>query len=564
MQFEIPTERQQNGTPSITLREYQREAQAAVLEAIRERNVARPLITLPTGMGKTVVFSSVAKELGYPVLVIAHRDELLDQAADKFRQIDPGVSVGKVKAESNQWFAEVVTASIQTLSRGARFEQFEAILRERPFKLAIVDEAHHAPADTYRKVMGALHHAGVPILGVTATAERGDGSGLDGLFDELVYQKDMLWGMENGYLCDLRGVQVKLKAEFGRIKVSRGDFQDGAAAKVLHDSGAPHYALKAYLEHAKDRKALIFTPTVELAHEMAEVFQEGGVAAEALDGGTPHNERKAILARLKSGATRVVANAAVLTEGFDEPTLDCIIVARPTLSRPLYVQMVGRGTRTFPGKQDCMVIDLVGLTDRVRLVTVPNLFGVSTKHMRDGMTVAQALQAQVAEAAKGPVKLREIESISVDLFTQRKFNWIKTRSHGGRTERFVLSTGDGFVSVVAENMDQTKWCVLHEPRKGDPKILATDLDLGYAQGTAEDYVKKQGAEYLSTRNAGWRSNAASGPQIDALVKWKVPLRVETKDGRRVAFTDGEEPLTKGQASDLLTEVIAAKKARAAS
>jgi ATP-dependent helicase IRC3 len=546
-QFAMPTDTGKHSM-KVTLRDYQVEAKRAIIDAIG-RGVQRPAVQLPTGMGKTVLFADVAQEIGYPALVIAHRDELLDQAADKFRQVDPSVSVGKVKADQRQWWTEVVTASIQTLGRPKGLAELEHVLRQRPFKLAIVDEAHHSTADTYRATIALLSRYDVPILGVSATLERGDGSGLGGIYDELVYEKDIVWGIDNGYLSDIRALQVTLKdLNLARVRVNRGDFQDGAMAAALHDAGAAEYAIKAFREHASDRKAIAFTPTVELATEFADKFNAAGISAACVSGETPRAERQRIYRALREGEIRVVANAMVLTEGFDEPSVDCIIVSRPTLSRPLFIQMIGRGLRLFPGKPDCLVLDMVGATDSVRLVTVPNLFGLPTSYDQREGTVLQAVRQQQQEQQPRPQRLLETEAISVDVFTQRKFQWVKTTSKDG-SERFVLPAGDGMVVILP--IGDGLYSVVHEKRSKEVVSIAGSLSLGYAQGAAEDYLRKIGSAAFAAKNASWRNKPASPKQVSALARWGVTVPVD----------DTGRPLwTAGEASDELTARIAKKAA----
>src|SRR6266511_3997838 len=307
---------------ALELRPYQTEAIAAIEDAER-RGVRRPLLGLPTGTGKTVIFAALIRRRGGSALVLAHRDELLVQATEKIRQIDPAARLGLVKAEANEVAAPVVVASMQTLARESRLTRLP-----RRFQTVVVDEAHHATADSYRRVLDWVD--GSPLLlGVTATPERADNASLGEVWDEVVYSRSLLEMIGAGYLVDLRGLRVRLVVDFSRVRVSHGDFVDADAAAALTAADAPAHACAAYLEHAAGRKALLFTPTVELAHLMAEAFRKRGVAAEAVDGSLPLDERRAILARLRTGETKVVANCAVLTEGFDEPSVDCVIVARP-------------------------------------------------------------------------------------------------------------------------------------------------------------------------------------------------------------------------------------------
>ena len=177
-----------------------------------------------------------------------------------------------------------------------------------------------------------------------------------------MYQKTLLEMMQAGYLVDLRAFQVLLQADFDALRIQQGNFVDAELETLLLAVNAPAQVLAAFQAHAANRKALLFTPTVALADAMAATFCAAGIAAEALDGSTPLATRRAILQRLHTGETRVVANCAVLTEGFDEPSIDAIIIARPTQSAPLYQQMLGRGTRTYPGKTDCLVLDVVGVS----------------------------------------------------------------------------------------------------------------------------------------------------------------------------------------------------------
>ena len=356
----------------LTPRPYQYEAVAALLAATA-RGVQRPLLVLPTGTGKTIVFALLVQRRGGRSLILAHRDELIQQAVDKLRLVDPTLPLGVVQATRDEHTAPTVVASVQTLSRRTRLARLVP-----DFQTIVIDEAHHAPAPTYRRILDycrAWHPDGPLVVGVTATPERGDRHSLRQVFDRIVYQKTLLEMMQAGYLVDLRALQVLLQADFDALRTQHGDFVEAELETLLLAANAPAQVLAAFQAHAADRKALLFTPTVALAYAMADTFRTAGIAAEALDGTTPLATRRAILQRLHTGATRVVANCAVLTEGFDEPSVDCIIVARPTQSALLYQQMLGRGTRTYPGKTDCLVLDVVGVSTRHTLHTAATLFG---------------------------------------------------------------------------------------------------------------------------------------------------------------------------------------------
>src|SRR5712671_6334986 len=373
----------------LTPRPYQYEAVAALLAATA-RGLHRPLLVLPTGTGKTIVFALLVQRRRGRSLILAHRDELIQQAVDKLHLVDPTLALGVVQATRDEHTAPTVVASVQTLSRRPRLARLVP-----DFQTIVIDEAHHAPAPTYRRILEycrAWHPDGPLVVGVTATPERGDRHSLREVFEHIVYQKTLLEMMQAGYLVDLRALQVLLQANFDALRTPHGDFVDAELETLLLAANAPAQVLAAFQAHAADRKALLFTPTVALAYAMAATFRTAGIPAEALDGTTPLPTRRAILQRLHSGATRVVANCAVLTEGFDEPSVDCIIIARPTQSAPLYQQMLGRGTRTYPGKTDCLILDVVGVSTQHALHTAATLFGCDA---------AQLAQQSVLELVAG-------------------------------------------------------------------------------------------------------------------------------------------------------------------
>src|SRR5712671_5487294 len=382
----------------LTPRPYQYEAVAALLAATA-RGLHRPLLVLPTGTGKTIIFALLVQRRGGRALILAHRDELIQQALDKLHLVDPTLPLGIVQAAHDELTAPTVVASVQTLSRRPRLTRLVP-----DFQTIVIDEAHHASAPTYRRILEychAWHPEGPLVVGVTATPERGDRHSLRPVFDRIVYQKTLLEMMQAGYLVDLRALQVLLQADFGALRTQHGDFVDAELETLLLAANAPAQVLAAFQSHAADRKALLFTPTVALAYAMAATFCAAGIAAEALDGTTPLATRRAILQRLHTGATRVVANCAVLTEGFDEPSVDCIIIARPTQSAPLYQQMLGRGTRTYPGKTDCLVLDVVGVSTRHTLHTAATLFGCDAARLAQ-QSVLEILARQGARPRTRP------------------------------------------------------------------------------------------------------------------------------------------------------------------
>lgn len=344
---------------SFTLRGYQREA----IEHVTSRwsaGAVRVPIVLATGLGKTQIFTTLADEWlaenpGRRVLIIAHTDELIEQAAKRMRQVAPRRRVGIVKAGQDDVFAEIIVSSRQTLASKARRD------RLRQVGMIVIDECHHAiRANTYGKI---LDHFGafddeppVRVLGVTATLVRGDKSKLSSVWEECLFSRDILFGIRRGYLLDVRGERVIVPdMDMSRVRISGGDYRESDIGAELERTFAPEVIAKEYSRLACDisgalRRGIAFWPLVHTAYSGAEAFAEQGIRSAVVHGGTPRVERRATLQRFNlplahPEAIDVVHNAMVLTEGFDEPTADVVVIARPSLNDGLIQQMVGRVLR---------------------------------------------------------------------------------------------------------------------------------------------------------------------------------------------------------------------------
>ena len=523
------------------LRPYQEENVEAIRNAER-RGVRRQLSIQPTGCGKTVTFAHAVRQRGRDgsrSLVLAHRDELLQQAKGKFLMVDPTAEVGVVKAQHNEVDAQVVVGSVQTLARERRLEQ---LLSAGGFASVVVDEAHHATAPSYRRILraaGSFSDDGPLTLGFTATGSRGDAVGLGEVFQEIVFERGILEMIEAGYLANLRAIRVTTNADLDAVRTRQGDLAAGELGEEMMRADAPREIVAAFLEHAKDRKALCFTPTVRVAHATAAAFREAGVAAEALDGTTPEDERAAILERLSTGETRVLTNCAVLTEGFDEPSIDCVIVARPTKSKPQYIQQVGRGTRRFPGKEDCLILDVVGSTSRHSVVTAATLFGVSPARLATtNVTRAVREEAEEREEAEGRIAARGLKATVVDPFWRPTLHWIEATGGG----HFALPVPNGVVHLARSGGTWTAYSVQGPLREE----LIAGVPLEFAQGVAEDHARKLKAVALSKQKAPWRKDPASEKQLAAIRRFGCA----TPDG-----------MSKGEASDTLAMLIATKGGR---
>lgn len=322
------------------------------------------LIVLPTGTGKTVVFADIARrvvERGGRVLVLAHRSELLDQAAGKLRAvgIEPGLEQGGSVAAGQS----VILGSVQTL-RGRRL----AKLALEPLRLLVIDEAHHAAAASYRAILDAFPAA--LVLGVTATPDRLDGAALGDVFESVAYRYDLARAIREGWLARIEARRVRLAVDLDRVHTRAGDLDLGELEQAFGTEAAIRGVVEPLVELAGRRRTIAFAVSVAHAQALADALngREPG-CARAVSGATAPSDRAALVEAFRRGDFRVLVNCALFTEGFDCPEVEVVAIARPTKSRALFAQMVGRGTRLSPGKASCLVLDFTGNTRRHRLVT---------------------------------------------------------------------------------------------------------------------------------------------------------------------------------------------------
>ncbi len=350
------------------LRPYQQEAVVAIGRDFAEHRST--LLLLPTGCGKTVVFCELIRQAvqhGQRALVLAHRDELLQQAADKLVKAgvdDVGIEKGRHKAGN----ASVVVASVQSMQR-KRLASFTA----NAFGLMVIDEAHHSTAKTYRNVLA--HFSGAKVLGVTATGDRMDGKGLGSVYDAIAYEYALPHAIKDGYLCPIRSRRVRVDGlDLSGVRTTKGDLNSAELSRLLLEEKSLHEVAAPLIELAKARPTVVFTADVAHAEAMAEVlcrYRPG--SAQAVSGNTVDQQRRDTLHAFHRGEFQYLVNCALLTEGWDEPAVGCVAIARPTKSRALYTQMIGRGTRLHPSKDHALVLDFVGSNGRHRLISTADI-----------------------------------------------------------------------------------------------------------------------------------------------------------------------------------------------
>ncbi|MFN7974031.1 MAG: DEAD/DEAH box helicase [Acidobacteriota bacterium] len=523
---------------AIALRPYQREC----LETLRNRYLAgkrRLLVALPTGTGKTVIFAQFPGYFGMKrrLLVLAHREELLDQAAHKFQAVDPALAVEVEQADRRAASARVVVASVPTLGR----EHSKRLARLDPedFYLIVVDEAHHAVAPSYRRVFdhfGLFRKEGKRLLvGFTATPYRGDDKGLGEVFEEVAFQRDLDEMILAGYLCPVLGWRVGTGVDIDRVKVRAGDFVESQLAATVNVAGRNAVLIRAYEELARGRKCLIFCVDVAHARDVASAFTDRGHPAEVVWGEMAREGRRQALARFAAGATRILTNCNVLTEGFDEPTVDAILMARPTKSRLLYTQIVGRGTRLSPGKSDLVVIDVVDNTTRHAVAGLRDLFALPRGFDLKGKNALDMVREIRRIGERFPwVAIDELESPDdvklaaerVDLFRFEPPEEISSMTRlawCAGTDGYRLVLPDDERVVIAQNQLGT-WDISLRAG-GVVKTLSRKPELAQALRSADRWVSITRREALRVldRDASWRQSPPTAAQLSHLRRLGIPV-----------------------------------------
>ena len=422
----------------IALRPYQNEAKNAVLEQW-EQGVQRTLLVLPTGCGKTIVFAKISEDCvkrGERVLILAHRGELLEQAADKIHKAcNLNCAVEKAEETSLGSFWRITVGSVQTLMRESRLARFLPDY----FDTIIIDEAHHAISDSYQRIL--QHFSGAKVLGVTATPDRGDMKNLGQVFDSLAYEYTLPRAIREGYLCPIKALTIPLNLDLTGVSVQAGDFR----AADLDTALDPYLYQIAdeMLRNCADRKTVVFLPLVKTSQKFRDILNQRGFHAAEVNGNS--DDRAEILRDFEAGKYNVLCNSMLLTEGWDCPSVDCVIVLRPTKVRGLYCQMVGRGTRLSPGKKDLLLLDFLWHTQRHELCRPAHLICESDE-------VAQKMTANLAESGCAmDITEAEVQAES-DVVAQREEALAKQLSEMRKRKRALVDPLQFEMSIQAQDL----------------------------------------------------------------------------------------------------------------
>jgi superfamily II DNA or RNA helicase len=523
---------QQNSLP-IKPFVYQVAATHAVLEDFRQ-GLSRVMLVMATGSGKTFTAMLITHAwlLHRPearVLFVAPTEELVNQAARAARLFFPQHTVGVVMAEQNEPTAQIVIGSLMTVAQPRRLQQMGA------FDLIFADEAAHSMAPTYRRILnglGALSPNGPRAVGLTAVPERGDGQALSGLWEKVSYTFSLPEAVLRGYLADIEPIAVPLSINFDALATRGDDFDPDALDAALLQSHVADLTAQAYLDHGEGRKGLAFTNTVPQAERTADALQSRGVPASWIAGNLPKMQRRALLQDFHEGRIRVLVNCALLVEGYDEPDIGVVIMARPTKSKALYLQMLGRGTRRAPNKSNCRVIDLVGITQQHSLISAPVLFGLTPDEVQK-KTVTQAMAARATQDGGDEAINRLIAAARATEKTTIQLRWLPIGE-----DRWLIPAGT--VGDILLRQEAEGWTVSLLAANNITSLTSVPVWRDLAVGIAEDIVRRANATGLSLPNARWRQNPASEKQRHALARWGIVPRAS---------------MTSGEASDALTVAI---------
>jgi superfamily II DNA or RNA helicase len=545
----------------MPLRTYQTACLDKSLDRYRA-GVNRQLAVMATGLGKAILFAMLRQHHGFQkrVMVLVHREELADQAADKIHHWNPGLMLGvEMARRKSREMDSYVIASVPTLGRNGseRLKRFDPA----GFDCVVSDEAHHSCSPQWQRVLdyfGLMDSGGsILSLGLTATPNRSDGIGLRRCFDEIVFDMGIDAGIRGGYLVDLRCWRISTKENLDSVRTVAGDFNERDLAATVNTPERNGMIVKAWAQHAWDKKSLVFTANIQHALDLAEAFRGLGVAAAAVWGDDPERAEK--LRKHRAGELLVLVNCAVLTEGYDDPNIECIVLARPTKSALLLTQMIGRGTRLpsacghisevgEDGKHDCIILDVVDTTAKHQLCTVPSLLGLPSNIDLKGATYREAKGKIERVANEFPqanlADLRDLDKLDY-LATQFSLFQVKYPPEIERlTELSWRKQGDGYVLPVmrdrlslARDLRDEWW--VRGTLNGKPVEIHAQ-NLAGAFNIADREVMAAGDSKLKSivkRDSHWKADKPSEKQVSLCRKLGLQVPAGATRGQVSAALD---------------------------
>lgn len=549
------------------LRPYQEATLSAITESY-DKGVRQQLVASATGTGKSVVLAHLPElmktRLPGQMLVLVHREELVDQNITKLRLYNPTLTVDKEMAgHYANVHADVIVASVATLGRkgSTRADRFNW----DNITVVVTDECHHATAQSYVNVyeLADVLRTDSPKLhvGFTATPSRSDGEALYKIFQKIVFQYGMRQAIEEGYLVEIKGIRVSTGTSLDSVKTTKGDFDQKELAETVNNPERNQKIVKTWLDQAAGRSTVVFAVDIAHAVALAEMFVHHGVKAEAIWGDDP--ERADKLMRHQTGKTTVLVNCSVLVEGYDDPRVSCILLARPTKSGVFFTQAVGRGTRLLEGKLDCLVIDVVDASSRHSLITLPTLLGMSAKlDLKGKGLVFAAKQVEAAQKLHPFVDFSQLEDIdgintlveSVSLFDIKFPDEVEASSqlswYPNATGGYVLILPDKETITIQQNL-LDKWELFGKIKNKRYRGERDSVEEAFK--AADNLVQNVASDALKVlrREETWHNDPASAKQIKLLSKFYK----DKKTGKPLPLPPD---LSRGKASRLISSYLAGK------
>lgn len=535
----------------LPLRPYQLDALANV-ERDLGSGLQRVAVVNPTGTGKTVTLARMTKErhdAGRRTLILVNRDELVSQTVKQL--VKAGVDdIGRIKAAWNDVDAPVIVASVQTLASRKRRGQLLDASASRASRIGrvIVDECHHSTAPTYMAVLKSLGCFSPPspfmhsatAVGFTATMGRGDGVALGTVWQKVSHQYDILDAIRDGWILDAVGIRVRMQSlDLSKVKKSAGDYQDGSLGAAMIDANIPEAAAIAWRDHAEGCAGLAFWPNVASAQAHADELNTLGIPAACVWGAMPMTDRRRVVEDAHAGRIRVLTNCGVATEGFDWPEASVVMIARPTSSAPLYVQMVGRGLRPYGDQTTALVIDLVGVGGRLNLASMADLAGVDVP---EGKTMVEAVaedletrENDIERSVAAKLTLGQLHAQAFDLFGGSRRAWHRTRRGA-----WFLSAVDAVVFLAPSPEVGLFNVAVLDTKTARAEYVKEFQELDNAMSWGEQAAAERGWTAGSrARSATWRNGTASTPQCRRASVLGVEPTTNNPDGTIRMLTRGE-------------------------
>jgi superfamily II DNA or RNA helicase len=519
---------------SYELRPYQKESIEAIKNLQPNYN---GIIALPTGSGKTVIMSAIANKTKSRCLIVVQSSELREQTIDKLLKTNSSLDVGSVQASLDQVSNKIVVSTRQSLTH-AKSTRLERMSEYGDFELVFFDECHNAVGQI-KKIVDKLN-SNIKVIGLTATPYNED---MSKVFDGIIYSKSILEMIKNNYLCEPIAKYVYSQTDLSNVKTIAGEFNQRQLEDTVNNDNRNDIIVNAYLEYAKDRKAtIVFASGIEHARDISKTFNDNGIVCDYVDSTIEDNKRDQIISDFKQGKLPVIVNVGILTTGFDHEPTDCIIFARPTKSKILYTQILGRGLRTAEDKENCLVIDVVDIVRKHDLMTMTDIFGVDIK---DGETLSEAIEREEKDKAeklereliakqKEEERLRLIaEELKLfktnmgDYFSESYYDWFKCDN-----DIYSLSTNSDLHYTIYKNLSENTFELyfINTTNKINTKnYLSEEDNLVNLIEEAEKYASRKYSTFLD-RKAKWKHESATQKQLDWLKKewWASGKIINTK------------------------------------